>query len=126
MKKKDEELITLRLSGRSKLTKEAAEVYQKHANKSAFLTEAIEFYVSFGQSINDQLKEINEKIDSLKGGVHISVPVSELESSEPIKEGVPKDEVSKEEEFETEEKRKEREAIQNTLSSFMSFSGGGD
>jgi hypothetical protein len=132
MKKKDEELVTLRLSGRSKLSKKTAEIYEKSGNKSALLGDALEFYLSFGQSINEQLKELNSKMDgleSLKGGVYQAVPVKREDisidgKSEEIK-GIEVQTKESSIEVESEEERIEKESIQSTLGSFMNFEKGG-
>ena len=134
MKKKEEGLVTLRISGRSKLSKKTADFYENSPNKSALIAEALEFYISFGQNINEQLKELNEKMDgleSLKGGVYQAVPVERAEVISGTSDEVQEKHLIAEEsnpveieEVESEEQRIERESIENTLGSFMSFTKG--
>ncbi len=127
MKKNEDGLVTLRISGRSKLSKKTAEFYERSPNKSALLAEALEFYISFGQSINEQLVELNAKMDSLKslkGGVYQADPVKEDVHINGTSKDIQNDEISHDE-VESDEKRLELESIQNTLGSFMNFTKGG-
>lgn len=116
------EFITVRVAGRCKLTVEANELYETSKNKSAFISDAINFYVEFGEKIVNQNNSVEQKLDEILSKLdnmdNLKVVVQESVENNDMQFEETKSEVPKEI---TKEEKEQQESIQHTLANFMNF-----